>query len=115
MAHDQPNREHEVLDLLIGEWIEQIRLPDAPAGRMTCEWILDHRYMLQRSDSPQPEFPDSMAVVADDENTNSFVQHYFDSRGVVRIYQMTLDEHSWTLQRHEPDFEDVPLRVEVRW
>jgi hypothetical protein len=29
--------------------------------------------------------------------THTFTQHYYDSRGVVRTYQMTLDGRAWKL------------------
>ena len=34
------------------------------------------------------------------------LQHYFDSRGIARIYQMTFADKVWTLQRiaGAPDF-----------
>jgi hypothetical protein len=34
----------------------------------------------------------------------SYVQHYFDSRGVARLYAMTFDGRTWTLERTKPDF-----------
>jgi hypothetical protein len=30
------------------------------------------------------------------------VQHYFDSRGIARVYQMTFTDKVWTLQRLAP-------------
>jgi hypothetical protein len=40
-------------------------------------------------------------VTADD---GSYLQHYFDSRGVARLYAMTFDGRTWTLERTKPDF-----------
>jgi len=34
---------------------------------------------------------------------DGFTQHYFDSRGVVRVYAMTLNETTWQLPRETPD------------
>ena len=39
-----------------------------------------------------------------DPNGESYTQHYFDSRGVVRVYAMTFDGGRWTLMRSAPDF-----------
>ena len=36
-----------------------------------------------------------------------YLQHYFDSRGVVRLYRMSLEDRTWTLQRTEPDFSSL--------
>jgi hypothetical protein len=35
-----------------------------------------------------------------------YLQHYFDSRGVARLYEMTFADNVWTLERHAdaPDF-----------
>jgi hypothetical protein len=40
-------------------------------------------------------------------------QHYFDSRGVVRVYAMTFDGLVWTLERSTPDF--TPLHFGQRF
>jgi len=79
-------------------------LPEIPAGNVAFEWALDQQYLVQRSVSPQPEFPDSIATVAYDVDADSYVQHYFDSRGVVRIYRMERRDRLWTLLRTEADF-----------
>jgi hypothetical protein len=34
----------------------------------------------------------------------AYTQHYFDSRGVARLYAMTLDDRTWTLERTTSDF-----------
>jgi len=92
------------LDVFVGAWTEQVLLPDIPSGDVVFEWALDEHYLVQRSVSPQPEFPDSIAIVAYDVDADRYVQHYFDSRGVVRIYRMELRDRLWTLLRTEPDF-----------
>jgi hypothetical protein len=94
----------EALDVFVGEWTEQVLLPDIPSGHAVFEWTLDQQYLIQRSVSPQREFPDSIAIVAYDIDADGHVQHYFDSRGVVRIYRMELRDRLWTLVRTEADF-----------
>src|SRR6266496_4647303 len=101
------------LNALIGDWTEQVDLPDAPTGRMSFEWMLDGQFVLQRSILPDPNFPDSVAVIAVNPDARGYTQHYFDSRGVVRIYAMTLDERTWTLLRDQPDF--TPLDFAQRF
>jgi len=44
---------------------------------------------------------------------DGYLQHYFDSRGVVRLYRMTLENGTWTLLRTEPDF--TPLEFSQRF
>jgi hypothetical protein len=92
------------LDAFVGEWAVQVQMPDVPAGRAVFEWALGGQYLQQRSPSPQPDFPETLAIVAPGAEAGSYVQHYFDSRGVVRIYRMELHGRRWTLLRSEPDF-----------
>jgi hypothetical protein len=92
------------LDAFAGEWNVQAALADVPAGRTVFEWALGGQYLIQRSASPGPGVPESLAIVARGEDEGSDVQHYFDSRGVVRIYRMELSGRRWTLLRTEADF-----------
>jgi len=32
------------------------------------------------------------------------LQHYFDQRGVARVYEMSLEDRVWTLERTKQDF-----------
>ena len=105
--------DHAVLDVFVGEWTVQAGLPDIPAGRVLFEWALDRTFLLQRSDIPRSPFPSSLAVIAPGATADSFTQHYFDSRGVVRVYRMILRERTWTLLRTEPDF--TPLDFAQRF
>ena len=44
---------------------------------------------------------------------DGYLQHYFDSRGVVRLYRMSLKDSTWTLLRTKPDF--TPLEFSQRF
>lgn len=112
-ATNARDRALERLTMLAGTWSEQVDLPGIPVGRMSFEWVLDGQFLLQRSDIPDPVFPDSLGVIAPAEDGTSYLQHYFDSRGVVRRYAMTLDEHRWTLLRNPPDA--MPLHFSQRF
>jgi hypothetical protein len=54
-----------------------------------------------------------LCVIAFEPRTGAYTQHYFDSRGVVRLYEMTFDEGVWTLRRESPDF--TPLSFAQRY
>jgi hypothetical protein len=99
------------LDVFIGEWIEQVEVPDAPPGRSLFEWDLRGSFLIQRSLSPLPEYPDGLVIVSVAQD--GYLQHYFDSRGVVRLYRMSLEGQTWTLLRTEPDF--TPLDFSQRF
>jgi hypothetical protein len=98
------------LERFVGTWELTVDLPGAPPGRATFEWALGGQYLVQRTEIPHPEVPDSLIVVAYDEQVDRFTQHYFDSRGVVRIYRMTLADRDWTLLRDELDFTPLDFR-----
>jgi hypothetical protein len=54
---------------------------------------------------PVPEAPDGIAIIgADPESEGNYLQHYFDSRGVARLYKMSFEDRVWKLWRDEPDF-----------
>src|SRR3712207_9243921 len=55
----------------------------------------------------------SVAIMGYDEGRGTLLQHYFDSRGVARVYEMGLDDGVWTLSRTKPDFS--PLRFWQRF
>jgi hypothetical protein len=105
------------LEPFVGEWrIDAPAFPLAPelAGeaRTTFERTLASAYVLQRSTIPVPGAPDSLSVIAPDAG-DGYTQHYFDSRGVVRLYAMTFDGREWTLERHTADFSPLPFHQ--RW
>jgi hypothetical protein len=91
------------LDKFIGDWSVKASFPDSPTGRSVFEWALKGQYLIQRSEAPDP-IPQALAIVAVDPKTGAYTQHYFDSRGVVRVYAMTFSGDSWTLTRNSPDF-----------
>ena len=95
-----------LLDVLVGEWTELVSAHGDPTGTVTFEWALGEHYLVQRTMLPPP-FPESFAVIEYDESAGEFRQHYFDSRGVTRVYRMSLTGSDWTLLRTEPDFSDL--------
>lgn len=95
------------LEALIGEWRMEVAFPGAPvldgAGAV-FEWILGGRYVLQRTQIAHPDAPDGMMVISVDPVNGDYTQHYFDSRGVTRLYAMTLSDSEWRLTRDTADF-----------
>lgn len=108
----------EQLEPLVGEWTAEATFTSSPEpgrGRVTFEWELGGQFLLERATADHPEAPDSVALisVAESADGHEYVQHYFDSRGVVRTYRMTLREREWTLVRDRPDF--TPLDFAQRY
>lgn len=95
------------LEALVGAWAMEAAFPGAPpvwGGTATFEWILGGAYLLQRTEVPEAGIPDALIVIGSGPGGEGYTQHYFDSRGVTRLYSMTLHEVQWTLLRESPDF-----------
>jgi hypothetical protein len=97
------------LEPLVGEWsmVATFKgMPPADTGaRVSFEWLPGGRFLIERWEVPVPEAPDGIAIIgADPEREGDYLQHYFDSRGVARIYKMSLENGVWKLWRGEPDF-----------
>lgn len=106
------------LKILIGEWKMMAIFKDIPSAdegaRVTFEWLPGKQFLIQRSEIPIPEAPDVIAIIGPDpESDGNYLQHYFDSRGVARIYKMSFENGVWKLWRDEPDFS--PLDFSQRY
>ena len=94
---------------LIGTWTVEAAFPRIDAtgltGASTFSWLWEPQFVLQTSTVELPEAPDGHINYAPDvDRPGQFIQHYFDSRGVVRIYAMTFDGRTWTMERSQRDF-----------
>ncbi len=99
----------DTLEVFVGEWSMEPHFDGIPTtgngARTVFEWLPGGEFLVQRWSVPVPEAPDGIAIIGLNAwNEDRFVQHYFDSRGVARLYQMTLDDNVWTLWRDEADF-----------
>lgn len=99
----------ERLAPFVGEWNVEASLPGPPDtnARAVFEWVLGGSFLMQRTEISLPEAPDGIALIGLDPGGGAFTQHYFDSRGVIRIYAMTFEDGVWTLSRDRPDFSDL--------
>jgi len=109
---DATHGQNERLEPLVGEWSLAMvmpgqetpeELPDLGA-RVTFEWMGDKSFVLERWTVPIPEAPDGLAIIGWDEGRGTFLQHYFDERGVARVYEMSFDDGVWKLERTKEDF-----------
>jgi hypothetical protein len=97
----------EHLAPFVGEWrLEAF----GGAGRSVFEWALDGRFLLQRIEVDHPDAPNSLSIIAPAPGGEGYTQHYFDSRGVVRLYSMTFADGVWTLLRETADFSPLDFR-----
>jgi hypothetical protein len=73
-------------------------------ARTTFEWLEGKAFLIQRFRTDHPTAPSGIAIIGPAAGGDTFLQHYFDSRGVARVYQMSLDAGVWRLWREEPGF-----------
>jgi len=100
------------LHVFAGEWEVTSDLPGAEHVRGRVLFEAMGNVLVQRTTMPVPGPPDSCCVVVPQPD-GSYAQHYFDSRGVARLYAMTFDGRRWTLERTKPDFS--PLDFHQRY
>jgi hypothetical protein len=115
--------ELEPLARLVGAWRTEATHPAFPGlvvhGTADVEWLEGKRFLIHRARTDHPDFPDSISIIGDTEqdrvddatDTGPAVaaeaplnMHYFDSRGVFRIYRVSLNHQAWLLWRDAPGF-----------
>jgi hypothetical protein len=102
----------ERLNWFVGEWRMDASLPDAPVGGAVFEWLAGEQFLVQRWGFPHPAALDGIdgvdfggiSLIGLDRGGQAFVQHYFDSRGVARVYRMSFTDGVWKLWRDSADF-----------
>jgi hypothetical protein len=103
------------LDVLTGEWEMEATFgagyfgPGSPAttergGRTTFEWLRGRYFLTQRFVVDHPAAPSGISIIGAGAEPGIFAQHYYDSRGVARVYQMSLGGGVWKLWREAPGF-----------
>ena len=102
------------LDVLVGAWRLDAGFVDTPApegaARVVFEWMEGQQFIVERWTVPDPG-PDGIAIIGlDASNEGHYLQHYFDARGVARVYRMSLTDRVWRLWRDEPDFSPLDFR-----
>jgi hypothetical protein len=111
----------EALDRLVGAWTTEATHPALPGttvhGTADVEWLEGRRFLIVRSRTDHPDFPDAISIIGDVEHDRvegkggspapqgpRLAMHYFDSRGVFRDYEVTIDDKAWRYQRIAPGF-----------
>lgn len=97
------------LDALVGKWKLELVFPgDSPFKGQTqasFEWLDDDRFFLvYRAGTPGSEFPVGHCIIGADDTMESYTMLYSDSRGVARLYQMSLRDGVWRQWRDDPTF-----------
>jgi hypothetical protein len=99
--------EVRALEPLVGEWRTAVELPgreETIGGRTTFAWLPGGSYLIQHAVVDGPQFPNGIMVIGPDAGGDRIVQHYFDSRGVARVYEIALEDGVLRLWRDGADF-----------
>ena len=102
-----PHSTHlEPFHALVGEWSTSATHPALGSvkvpGHTTFEWLEGRRFLIGRSRNDHPDFPDGLTVTGAD--GDGLAMHYYDSRGVERVYQASLNDGVLELWRDAPGF-----------
>ena len=88
----------------IGRWETEgahPMLPDeAIRGTSTFAWLDGQQFVIWRSHYDHPQIPDAITIIGVTDGRLS--QHYFDRRGVHRVYAASLDGSAWRYWRDAP-------------
>ena len=93
-------------DALVGDWTTEMTHPSMPGtvvhGKSVFELLEGEKFLIQRSRTDHPDFPDSLSVIGEfDDGTQ---MHYYDSRGVYRVYEASMSDDVLRFSRDEPGF-----------
>ena len=89
------------IDRLLGTWditMHHSAMSEPITGREHFERILDDAFVLQRRRYDHPDFPDALAVLSDE------TCHYFDVRGVIRVFDISFEDDGWSMVMLDPEF-----------
>jgi hypothetical protein len=97
----------DALEPLVGDWEVHLAFPpesdlDEIRGYTTFTWTLGGAFLMMTSSGEDPAVPRVVALIGT--KGDGYLQYYFDSRGVVRQYDMTFSGGVWTLERDDADF-----------
>lgn len=112
-----------LLDRLVGTWTTESTHPALPGvvvnGTTVIAWLEGERFLTLQSRTDHPDIPDSLSVIGDmgqdrvgnangadstDTDASRLRMHYFDSRGVFRVYEVSVDDTAWRWWRDAPGF-----------
>ena len=88
-------------EVLIGTWHGEGELPMDPPVKMSAEATIRRlgEFIVFSSVGEPAELPDSISIIGGAPDGEPQPMHYFDSRGVKRLFMTMLDGSTWTIWR----------------
>jgi hypothetical protein len=102
-------------DALIGRWSTEAKhrlVDEVVLGSATFEWLEGGHFVVLRSRNDHDLFPDAISIIGRPESGEGLVMEYFDSRGVRRTYEASLEDGVLRWWRNHPGF-DQRARAEL--
>ena len=89
------------LDTLLGEWHAEGLLPIEPPMRITTETTVERlgAFIVIRSLGEPADMPSSLSVIGGAPDGEPQPMHYFDSRGVKRLFLTRVEGSTWDIWR----------------
>jgi len=86
---------------LIGEWHGEGELPIDPPMRLSVEATIERlgAFVVYRSAGEPAEVPDTISVIGGAPDGEPQPMHYFDDRGVKRLYLTVVEGSTWRIWR----------------
>jgi hypothetical protein len=86
---------------LIGSWHGEGDMPTDPPVKIRVDATIERMgdFLVMRSTGEPVEMPSTLAVIGGASDGEPQPMHYFDSRGVKRLFLMTLEQSTWTIVR----------------
>jgi hypothetical protein len=108
---DQPERSAALqrLDAFVGRWELELVFPSDPPlvgqTQATFQWLDERRFFLvYRAGTEGSGFPVGHCLIGADDALETYTVLYSDSRGIARLYQMSLQDGVWRQWRDDPAF-----------
>jgi hypothetical protein len=111
------------LDVLLGDWVTESKAYSEGRGFTTVAPTEDGKFLRIESRAEDDRFPLSTQLVGSDESRDECTALYYDSRGVHRVYGMSVADGVWRMWRDAPGLnqryvgtiKDGGQRIEGRW
>jgi hypothetical protein len=86
---------------LIGEWHGDGEIPIEPPMKIAVDATIERmgEFTVFRTVGASPDMPDSLSVIGGAPDGDPQPMHYFDSRGVERLYMTAIEGSTWRIWR----------------
>lgn len=102
-----PNATLQRLETFVGDWVTEVSVGGETLahGRARFRWMEgEGGFLVYHADAEPTDYPSGTLLIGGDDAMDSYSVLYFDSRGISRIYQMSLGDGVWKMWRDAPGF-----------